>query len=465
VFGIDRVVQNTVGTDVYGTYFPLLNLVLIFQIFLDLGIDNFTRKEVAHNPGLTNRFLSQFLLLKFILMGIFILIFSTIGYFIPHSKQEWNLLVVLVINQSLASLILYLRANMGGLHLFKAESIISVLDRFIMIIVCGALLLLPFTRLRFEIIWFALAQTLAYLVAVAFSLIIILRKTSKLKLKIDLVGLIPIIRQLKPYATLVLLMAFYYRVDSIFLRYLLPDGKVQAGIYAHGFRIIDFMGNYALIFSFILLPMFSTMIRKKENISPLLRLSSISLMVPSFAILAGVLVYRYDIFYLLYPKSTAISANVFQYLVISFIGLCFSYTFGALLTAKGYLRELNRMALVAVVISSVLNIILIPRYQVIGAAIANASSQVFAIFFHIIVATKRFKLRVDVALIIKVVLFIAATLGFAFILSNHVTNWIAGLLIISGFSLIFAASIKLLKLSFLINLIKSYSNNQDLSTS
>jgi hypothetical protein len=85
-----------------------------------------------------------------------------------------------------------------------------------MIIVCGALLLLPFTRLRFEIIWFALAQTLAYLVAVAFSLIIILRKTSKLKLKIDLVGLIPIIRQLKPYATLVLLMAFYYRVDSFF---------------------------------------------------------------------------------------------------------------------------------------------------------------------------------------------------------------------------------------------------------
>jgi O-antigen/teichoic acid export membrane protein len=86
------VVQNTVGTDVYGTYFPLLNLVLIFQIFLDLGIDNFTRKEVAHNPGLTNRFLSQFLLLKFILMGIFILIFSTIGYFIPHSQAGMELI-------------------------------------------------------------------------------------------------------------------------------------------------------------------------------------------------------------------------------------------------------------------------------------------------------------------------------------------------------------------------------------
>jgi O-antigen/teichoic acid export membrane protein len=226
------------------------------------------------------------------------------------------------------------------------------------------------------------------------------------------------------------------------------------------------MGNYALIFSFILLPMFSTMIRKKENISPLLRLSSISLMVPSFAIFGGVYLFTVMIYFIYsIPKVLQYHANVFQYLVISFIGLCFSYTFGALLTAKGYLRELNRMALVAVVISSVLNIILIPRYQVIGAAIANASSQVFAIFFHIIVATKRFKLRVDVALIIKVVLFIAATLGFAFILSNHVTNWIAGLLIISGFSLIFAASIKLLKLSFLINLIKSYSNNQDLSTS
>lgn len=106
VFGIDMVVQNTVGVEVYGSYFPLLNLVLIFQIFLDLGIENYTRKEVAKNPGLTNRLLSNFLVLKVLLVILFIAVFSLVGLLLPQSRYEWKLLLVLLVNQSLANFIL-----------------------------------------------------------------------------------------------------------------------------------------------------------------------------------------------------------------------------------------------------------------------------------------------------------------------------------------------------------------------
>ena len=173
VFGIDRVVQNTVGTINYGTYFPLFNLVLIFQIFLDLGIENFTRKELAHNPGLTNRLFSNFLTLKLLLIVVFILVFSSMGYLLPHGSEEWKLLIILLINQSMASFILFLRANMGGMHLFKAESLASVLDRFSMILICGTLLLIPLTKNHFKIQWFVYAQFWACLITVVFSLIIV----------------------------------------------------------------------------------------------------------------------------------------------------------------------------------------------------------------------------------------------------------------------------------------------------
>ena len=42
-----------------------------------------------------------------------------------------------------------------------------------------------------------------------------------------------------PFALLTLLMASYNRIDTIFLKQLLEDGNVQAGIFAHGFRILD----------------------------------------------------------------------------------------------------------------------------------------------------------------------------------------------------------------------------------
>ncbi len=464
VFGIDRVVQNTVGTTIYGTYFPLFNMVLIFQIFLDLGIENFTRKEIAHNPGLVNKLFSTFIFLKLLLIILFIFIFSTLGYFLPHEHGEWKLLVLLLINQSLASLILYFRANLGGLHLFKAEGITSVLDRLVMVLICGTLLIIPFTKNQFKIEWFVIAQTIAYLATLLFSFILVYRNTKITTIKFDLNAYLPILRQLKPYAILVLLMAFYYRVDSIFLRYLLPDGKDQAGVYAHGFRIIDLMSNYALIFSFILLPTFAKNLKAKVDIAPLLRLSVTTLIIPSVAILIGAAFYRFDIFQLLYPESDNISANVFLILIISFFGVCISYTFGALLTANGNLKELINMAIIAVIISSVLNIILIPKFKVTGAAISNAVSQLFTILFHVIIVSKKFKLKPDFLLLSKSLLFILFSISAAYLISGSTINWIVGLLLISISSMIFAVIIKLIKISHFFDFMKNYSHNKDLST-
>ncbi|NBP74833.1 MAG: polysaccharide biosynthesis protein, partial [Crocinitomicaceae bacterium] len=46
IFGIDASVQNEVGFIQYGTYFSLLNLSLILNILLDLGLNNYTTKQI-----------------------------------------------------------------------------------------------------------------------------------------------------------------------------------------------------------------------------------------------------------------------------------------------------------------------------------------------------------------------------------------------------------------------------------
>ncbi len=464
VFGIDRVVQNTVGTINYGTYFPLLNFVLIFQIFLDLGIENFTRKELAQNPILQSRLFSGFVVIKIILVLLFVLAFAFIGIILPHSQHEWKLLMLLVINQSMASLILYMRANMGGLHLFKAEGIISVLDRLFMIFICGFLLLNPITKSSFKIEWFVMAQTLAYALTLITSFVFVYKNTTIVKLKTKRFTYLLILKSLKPYAILALLMAFYYRIDSVFLRYLIPDGKQQAGIYAHGFRIFDFLSNYAFIFSLILLPVFSTMIKRKENIVPLLRLSAIILIIPSSALLISIAYYRFDVFQLLYPGSGTLSANVFMILIISFIGMCVNYTFGALLTANDNLKQLIHMAIITVAISSVLNILLIPHFKSMGSAIANATSQLFTIIYQFFIAKKHVNLNSNKTLIFKIMVFYIVTIILGYILSRYITNWLFGVGVILLTSLIFAYSIKLLKVSIFIQFIRDYISNKDLST-
>lgn len=454
VFGIDRVVQNTVGTEVYGNYFHLFSWAIIFQIFLDLGIENFSRREIASSPILIKRYLSSIINLK-IFLGLFYFFLCSIAALLKGiSSYDFKLLAILMINQFLAGFILYLRANLGGLQKFKTESFISIFDRLIMIIICSILLTLPRTRNNFKIEWFILSQTFAYITVFLFSLYKVLRQVKKLRLNFNFKFYIPIIRRLWPYALLVLLMALYYRIDSILLVQLLDNGKEQAGVFAHGFRILDYLSNYALLFPLILIPSFSRMIAEKTDIAPMLRMSILILLVPSLIFLISCIPYRVQIFTLLYPNQSILaSANIFTILIISFIGMCFTYTFGALLTANGNLFLLNIMAFIATLISIVLNLILIPKYQALGAAIANASAQLFTIIFHIVATFRKFNLRLDLNIITRTLILFLVLIFVVLIIKRYSSLWILNILLSTSIGFIFILILKLVKLKNIIKLV------------
>lgn len=427
VFGIDREVQNTVGAEVYGRFFTLLNLAIIFQILLDLGIENFIRKEIARHPEKASHYFSNIVALKLLLLIPYLAVCFSVALFRNFLPEDYVMLFVLIlVNQFLASFILFIRANLGGFQLFRTESLISVFDRSLMIITVGTLLLYPVTRFMFRIDWFVMAQTFSYGITLLVGVVLLRKNAVNLRARINLRQFIPVIRQLLPFATLVLLMALYYRADSIFLGLLLPDGDVQAGIFAHGFRVLDFMSNYALLFPILLLPIFSRTLHNREKVDDLLQLSSLLLIIPSMTVIAPAILYREELFNLMYREEIVLSSNVFGILTISFFGMCISYTFGALLTANGNLKQLNIMAALAVVLNASLNLILIPHYKVMGAAIANASAQLFTLVVQIALGIKIFKLRFNYLLILKLLGFVLFLVIASLILSHFKLPWLLG---------------------------------------
>ena len=85
------------------------------------------------------------------------------GFILGYSSFQIKLLVILGINQILVAFILYFRSNLSGLLLFKQDSIISVMDRILLIGICSILLWGGVTSQPFQIEWFIYAQTGAYL--------------------------------------------------------------------------------------------------------------------------------------------------------------------------------------------------------------------------------------------------------------------------------------------------------------
>jgi O-antigen/teichoic acid export membrane protein len=406
-FGIDVSIQNSVGLALYGNYFILFNFSLIFSILLDLGIENFNRRQIARQHHVLNRYFSNLFPLKLILGVLYFIFCMVIGYTLGWGAQEFKLLWVLLFNQFLASFILYLRSNLGGLHMFKIDSFLSVLDRFVVIVICGFLLLEPVTKKVFRIEWFIYSQTAAYVISAVIAFSIVFSKATSFKFHLNLRNNLSFLRKSFPYAMLILFMAAYLRIDTVLLGKLLHNGKEQAGIYAQSFRIVEIFSNYGYLFTIILLPIFSRMIKKKESVEQLSQLSFLLLFVPAIIMTLGCMFYSKNIIDTLYNANIEESSKVFKLLIFSFLGMCTTYIFGTLLTANGSLKELNIMAVSAVFLNLTLNLILIPRMGVYGAAITNVATQFFTSLVQIYLVIKVFRFHTNYSLLIRLVIFIS----------------------------------------------------------
>jgi O-antigen/teichoic acid export membrane protein len=393
LLGVEVGVQNQVGAADYGLYFAIFNFTYVFYMLLDMGICNFNNRTIARNNQLLNRYLSSIIVLRLILCIIYFVVIFTVALIIGYHGIQLKLLFWIGFNQFLNATMLYLRSNVSALLMFKTDSFLSVLDRLLAILFCGMLLWGHLTDKPFRIEWFVYCQTAAYLLAIAVALFIVLKKSKLRRLAWNKKLSLLILKKSLPFALLTLLMAFYNRIDSVMIERLLPSdiAATQAGIYASAFRLLDALVMIAYLFSVILLPLFSKMIKEKENVQPIVRTAFSFLYV--FAIGATVVLvsYREPILAWLYKDHVAASANVFALLIPCIIPIAFTYVFGTLLTANGSLKKLNITALAGIIVNILINIILIPRFQARGAAVTSLCTQSVVSLLQFFIAIRELK--------------------------------------------------------------------------
>ncbi len=458
ILGIDRSVQNIVGAESYGFYYAIFNFSFLFNILLDMGLTNYNNRNIAQNHHLLNKYFSGILVMKIMLSFAYALITILLGYIIGYNGAQMKLLYIMAFNQILISFVLYLRSNITGLHLFKTDSIISVLDRFLMIGFCAVLIWGKIDAIQFSIEWFVYAQTAAYLVTAIVAFFVVVRKAQFSKLYWNRNFIIAVFRQSMPFAILVLLMSFYNRIDSVMIERLLPKGigAYQSGIYASAYRLLDASNMIAYLFSVILLPIFAKMIKQKENVGEIVKLAFTLLIVPASAIAMSCLAYRQEIMSLLYPihqlESIAEytlrinqSAYIFGLLMVCFIAISTTYIFGSLLTANGNLKQLNIVATSGMILNIALNIIMIPHFMAIGSAWASVFTQFLTAGLQMYLAFRIFKFNINVKSIMQFSGFIGINLLNLILIRYFIENWLIGITLFFFLALLLSIVLRIFK--------------------
>ena len=453
IFGIDRTVQNTLPSSDYGIYFALFNFSMLFSILLDLGLTNYNNKNIAQHQHLLSKYFSGLLMFKFLLVLVYFAITFAVGFIVGYDSQRFTVLLFLSFNQALVSLILFLRSNVSAIQKFGTDSLLSVLDKFLMIVFCGIVLWSGFFKLTIH--HFILSQTLAYLITLIVVFLVVYQNTTKFKFSVNFSFVLATLKQTYPYALLVLAMSFYYRLDAIMLDLMLPDGEQQVAIYAQAYRLLDASSQIGVLFASLLLPMFAYMIKQKEELHSLIKLSFSLLFIPASVLAIFVFFYASTIVELLYQNNSNETSSVLSLLMMCFVAIATTYIFGTLLTSNGSLKQLNVISIIGLGLNFLLNLILIPKYKAEGAAFTSLITQIIVVLLQLWVCKLIFDFKINLGYLLKIAGVLVVAFVITYVLKNSQINFIWSFFILLLVSGVLVFILKIIQLKELYLLIKN----------
>ncbi|MGB0983236.1 MAG: oligosaccharide flippase family protein [Saprospiraceae bacterium] len=455
VFGIDRTVQNIVGSEIYGIYITLFSLTMLFQIVSDFGIRYLNNRDIAQHQQLFKKYFSNLLVLKGIQAVAFTGVCYLTAFFLGYNQYYVSLLSIMIISQLLTDFVLYLRSSVSGLQYYLQDSLLSISDKLLMIIFCGILIFKNPFDAPFQIEWLVYAQILASTITVIFSLFVIRKHLKGIRFKFNLPFLIVILKRTWSYALAVFLMSVYFRMDVIIMERILPDGANENGIYYQAYRLISAMNMIGVLFSGLLFPMFARLLKEKKPIGDLLAFSFQFLYAMLIVASVNIMFFSEPIMVTLYDEGNAYSGQILALLIISFIGTGSSYIFGSLLTANENLKELNIFYFTTMVLNIIFNFIFISQYKALGAAGVTLFTQFFVLFGLIFLTVRNFEISFNIRLIIRVILFTISVIISSYFVLNWITlDWITQLGLATGIGIILSFLFKLIDIKGIIQIMK-----------
>jgi len=367
VFGIDRPVQNIAGTATYGIYFSLFNLSFILSFLLDWGLSSFINRELAAGPAAYSRNTGFFIRLKVFMVLFYTVIALSVAWLSGIQHMDWLWLLIGI--QSLTSLFLFIRAVISAHQWFRADAWFSVLDKSLMILLCGGFLLFPaWGGLSIDrFLWIQLAATgLALLMALG----LLHRKGIRLISRSFTGHTGSMFRSAIPYALIILLMAAHYRLDGFLLERLHPQGSYEAGQYAAAYRLLDAVNMVGFLLASFLLPFIARQQQQMSHVNDAVLFIRHFLLLLALGITALALVFAPWIHTVLYHDDSPSAITVLQYCLPAITGDFLVQVYCTVLTATGYIWTFCLIVFISLLVNIGLNLYWIPTQGALGSCYA-----------------------------------------------------------------------------------------------
>ncbi len=381
-FSYFTILARELGPEDLGKYYFAISFTTVFAIVADLGLANVLTREAAKRKENVGVLFGNFLGLKIPLaiLSVAVVFFVTgLGDYPDLMKR---LIMVSLLCVILDSFTATFYAIARGFHNLKYESISAGL--FHLVVICVGLPLLFFRAGLFP-------QMAALLAASLFQFIFSAIAVSK-KIGVPIRPLWnwkvvkEIIRISLPFAIFVVFQRLYTYLDSVLLGHF--ASVLYVGYYQISFRIVFALQFLPSAFTAAIYPAMSSFwVSNREQLKTTFEKAIIYLAVIAMPISAGVMALA-DKIILLFKSGYDGAVLPMQIIVVSLFFIFIGYPIGSLLNACDRQKQNTINMVIVSVVSIVMNLILIPRFFAVGAAVTVLLTNILMVLLGLIQSRK-----------------------------------------------------------------------------
>lgn len=363
-------IARALGAEEFGRFAFAVSFTGIFLVLLDYGFNLYIIKEVAADPRraveLSNEVIGAKLLLSAASTAVLCLILRALEY--PLETEI--MIYALWLSSIFYSFGLFLNSIFKGLNRFQYETYPTIVLNVVLVVTIVLLLLLGYKTLSIAVAFLA-ARALYFGVSCFF----VWRHIGRLRASLSLGKSLAILKETFPFGMHAILAAIYFQIDTVLLS--LYKGDTEVGYYQAAMRLVI---ASMLVCDIVMSSYYSILASKFKTDPEGFRRDALSFnkyMLLIGGVFSSSLFIFPELFILpLYGAEYVRSVAIMQLLSAVIFLRFFGGPYGIFLTIADNQAKRALGVGVSVVFNVALNMLLIPWYGAMGAAVASVFTHI-----------------------------------------------------------------------------------------
>jgi O-antigen/teichoic acid export membrane protein len=353
------------GAEGFGILSFALAFTSILGLFSDLGLSSLTIREVARNKALANKYIGNISVVK-VALAIFayiliVLVSNLMGY--PEQTLKVIQLISLSVICNAFTLMFY--SIFQALEKMEYVSLGRILNSILMLAFTIIAIYQGISVIGLAFIYFGVSAF-----GLLYSLLIYMLKLKIIKPEFDWLFLKPTINAAFPFFLSALVDTIAFKIDIVMLSSM--KGDIVVGWYSAAYRLLEVMMFVPATFGGSIFPVFSKFyVSSHESFKLAYKKSFEYLSIIALPISMGTTILAEKIIFMIYADNYGPSINVLRILIWTVPVIFLSYFMGTMLASINKQTLSVKINFLNMILNILMNLVLIPKYSMGGAAIAT----------------------------------------------------------------------------------------------